>query len=168
MFVIREGRLDDRGFVLSTWLKGYRYGSSFGRRIRNGIFFRNHHALAEEALSRSVVLVATLEDDPNVIVGYVVVEPGEPSTIHWLHVKEPFRRNCVAVTLLGATGLPPDLKGVEYSHASDDAFGFLQRRFPEATYNPYRFFRPSDSAGLLQHQQRRSPDQLHPPGQPRR
>lgn len=136
-FAIRAGLEDDRDFILATWLRGYRHGSSFARRIRDGIFYRHHHPIATALLSRSNVLVAHDPEAPAVIYGYLVWEPG---AVHWSYVKEDFRRYGIATALLYASSLPKNLKGIEITHGSDSWWAHVQRKYPEAVYNPYRAF----------------------------
>lgn len=130
----------DLPFLLSTWLRSYKHNSQFASRIRNHVFFKWHHDLLERALSRPTtrVLVATLPDAQDVIVGYFVHEAQDVPVAHWVYVKADFRKFGVAKALIAASALPPNLKGVEFTHASHDWFDFLERRFPEAVYCPYR------------------------------
>jgi GNAT superfamily N-acetyltransferase len=140
----RPAVADDLAFVFSTWLKGYRYGSSFGRGgMRNSVFYPAHREILEAILGREAtdVLIASVADTPGIDVGYLVYEP---NVLHWLYVKESFRRRGIARMLLLAAGFQPPLKGVEISHVSDDWYRFLKQRAPGAKYNPYRQFWPND------------------------
>ncbi len=141
---IRLGTISDRPFVLASWLRGYRYGSSYGRAQRNWLFFPTHHAVADEILDRGAthLLVAHVPNDPSVIVGFLVHE-GQ-TVLHWVHVKENFRRYGIARALIEAAGLPRDLKGVELSHVSDDWFDIRKTKCPESVYLHARQFWAAD------------------------
>jgi len=148
MLVIRAGSSVDLPFIMDSWQKGYRYGSSFGRSgMMNSVFYIGHRRVIESLLPESLILVAALEEDPSIIVGYAVIGAHDASPIlHWCHVKEPFRRRGIASLLFGAANFPPKLKGVVLSHASDDWYKFLRSKFPDAVYDPYRQFWPAESS----------------------
>ena len=130
-YAFRPLAAEDRAFVLSSWLRSYRYGSSFGRSFRNAEFFPGHHDVAERVLARSSTVVAHLPDSPGVILGFLV---HEPAVLHYVYVKEQFRRLGIAWTLLAAAHLPAAFR---YTHATDD-WQRLRSRFPSASYlGPY-------------------------------
>lgn len=140
IFGIRQGTADDLGFVFKTWLKGYRYGSSIGRSgMRNAVFYREHHRAIEAILQRpgAQTIISHLPDEPNIILGFLVYEPG---TIHWCHVKENFRRQGIARQLVQHAGFPVDLSQTEISHVSDDFYEFLKAKCPGAVYVLHRQF----------------------------
>lgn len=111
MFSIRAATPSDRPLIFATWLRAYRHGSHFPRRIPDSIFFAEHHAVAEELLERSIVRVATPVDEPEVILGWAVLEtlepeptdPTSPVAVHFVYVKPPFRRAGIARALLSPT-----------------------------------------------------------------
>lgn len=142
--ITRPGTSADYPCVLSSWLKGYRYGSSYGRAQRNGVFFPDHQAIALDILARPTaqLLVACLEDMPTTIAGFLVHERSTPPVLHWVYVKDSLRRHGVASMLLRAAALPHDLAGVELSHASDDWYGFLKQARPLAVYRHSRQYWP--------------------------
>jgi len=108
MFSIRAATQADRPLIFATWLRAYRHGSQFPRRIPDAIFFDEHHAVIEELLERSDVRVAVPPGEPEVILGWSVVEVIEPKVdgdpapvaIHFVYVKPAFRRSGVARALL--------------------------------------------------------------------
>lgn len=134
---IREMGPDDEGFVYRTWLEGHRVGSpAYGTRMRKDDYFALHHPKAERILARAKVWIACPEDAPNVIAGYIIAEP--PKVVHWVFVRDGFKKLGLMRLLLAATGLPSNLDGVEYSHDSADLYRFLRGKFPRAWFNPYR------------------------------
>lgn len=135
---IRPREDGDEAFLYRTWLEGHRVGSpAFGVRLRKTAYFTLHHPKCERLLGRSTVWIACPSDAPQVIAGYIVAEPAVPC-IHWLFVREGFKRLGLARLLIAATGLPSDLEGVEFSHDSADYYRHLRLRFPKAIFNPYR------------------------------
>jgi hypothetical protein len=136
---IRPGCGADHSFILATWLRSFRHGSPFARRLVDAVFYANHHPLVESLVARSTVSVATLEDDPNVILGYLVTEKQGPQhVLHFAYVKKEFRRMRVLTQLLEESALPAELKGVDVSHPTFDWLEFIQPRFPLSRSNPYR------------------------------
>lgn len=141
---IRDIREGDLPFVFQTWLKSFKTDSHFAHRIRDTVYFPNHHLIVEILLERATTLVACLEDDEDVILGYLTFERdlrGMP-VLHYAFVKEAWRRNGVARSLYAASGLPADLESVHLSHANRFWFSTrdrpgLEDQFPGAIYNPY-------------------------------
>jgi hypothetical protein len=137
---VRKGTPRDEAFILATWLRSYKHGSMFARRITNDVFFTNHHPIVTDIVNRSDVLVAALEDDPGVILGYLVTEKQGPlRELHFAYVKKEFRRMRVLSQLLEESCLPADLEGVEVSHATFDWLDFMAPKFPGSRSNPYLF-----------------------------
>jgi GNAT superfamily N-acetyltransferase len=108
MFELRAATQDDRPLIFATWLRSYRHGSQTPRRIPDAVYFARHHELIEELLDLSDVRIAHPVGEPEVILGWSVVEVlepdeiGEPSpaVVHFVYVKPPFRRAGVARALL--------------------------------------------------------------------
>lgn len=124
MFETREATRDDRPLIFATWLRSFRHGATFPRRIPEARYFAAHHNVVEALLDRSKVTVAHPAGDPEVILGWSVVETmlpagDEPSAlcVHFVYVKPAFRRAGIARRLLAhvvaesAAGVP-----VLYSH----------------------------------------------------
>ena len=67
--------------------------------------YHKHYATIERILSRAATLIATLPGEPDVILGYLVVEkledPQARPVVHFLYVKGPWRGNGVAKFLMG-------------------------------------------------------------------
>jgi hypothetical protein len=103
---IRTANEKDLNFIRRTWLLGLFYGSEFYSQIRNKIYFDNQKIVVEALIKTSDVLVACLNDDPEVILGYSVTQG---PTLHWVHVKSYFRKNGIAKTLI-----PQEIKQVTF------------------------------------------------------
>lgn len=113
---IRPGTARDHSFIMATWLNSFRHRSPFAFRLRDVEFFPFHHPIAEAILLRATVSVAALEDDPNVIIGYLITEHGPGwHRLHFAYTKKEFRRMRVLTQLLEESHLPADLRGVEAS-----------------------------------------------------
>lgn len=155
---IRPAVPDDVAFIADTWLEGYRHGSPWANRLTNQVFYSHHHPVVHALLARASVLAAVDSEDPQVIRGYVVWEPETPEgpALHWIYVSKAWRRLGIAARLLAATGLPPDLAGVNVTHPTFLWFATrrvgadgevavpgragLEEMFPGAVHNPYLGF----------------------------
>ena len=124
MIKIRAATQDDHPLIFATWLRSYRHGAQFPRHIPERIFFAAHHNIIEALLERSSVFVAHPVDDPQVILGWAVIEqlPSEGATpsglcVHYTYVKPAFRRSGIARQLLDhVAGWQADGHPVTYSH----------------------------------------------------
>lgn len=116
----------DENFIYATWLKGLRYGNDLFELIDSEAYFSNYRKIIQFFLSTSQVKIACLKETPETILGYSV---SDGSRLHWLHVKEEWRRLGIAKSLL-----PPDFKA--YSHLSKLGFEILQTH-PGPIFNPF-------------------------------
>lgn len=95
---LRAGCPEDICFIYSTWLKSYRTGSGLGLASGKHAYFLTYNLIIDQILGRSdtAVWVAVKFDEPNVIWGYAVSEPG---VLHYVFVKEAFRKFGIARSL---------------------------------------------------------------------
>lgn len=131
--VFREARDSDTAFLISSWLRSFA-ASKLALMADSDAYFQGYKLLVEAALSRSRVLVACQKADPDAIVGWVAVEPGDVPRLHYVYVKHPFRRFGVARRLLS----PLLEKPCVYTHETP-----VLRRLTvpsQWTYNPFLFF----------------------------
>lgn len=91
--ITRPPTNDDYGFILKTWSEEYHKVHPFNY-IPNQIFIPNQKTIIDQILSRSQILIACLDDEPNNLVGYTIFQPfNEETTIfHWMHIKGIYRR----------------------------------------------------------------------------
>lgn len=93
MYIIRDMEDEDKAFIYSTWLRGLYYGDSWFAECERTSFFANYHKVIEILLPRSIVKIACLSDNHDVVLGYVVFSG---PTIHWIFVKKAFRKMGIA------------------------------------------------------------------------
>lgn len=133
---VRLAYLDDIPFIFATWLKSYRYASTFARKISNDIYYKRHHMVIDLILKRegSVVLVAHPKGEPNVILGYMVAEnQGGEDVIHYTYIKKSFRQMGIAGKLWDKLDKTKKYLFTHYTVDSD----WLVKKF-NLTYDPYR------------------------------
>lgn len=128
LVAIRDWTPEDKNFILSTWLKGLRFGNDWFELIDSNVYYKNYHAVIESLLNSPgiVVKVACLKDDPEVILGYGVYK-GE--RLDWIFVKKAWRSIGIARSLI-----PSNITTV--SHITDAGRGIL-RKHPGVTFNPF-------------------------------
>ena len=138
--LIRPATLDDRSFIIDSWLRSYR-NSEFGRRIPDDVWGTRwgHAGFIEDALS-GWTDVACLGSDPAFLFGFSCtgVVPAPPQVqdeftdpdrkplpwpiLHYVYVKRDFRRQGIGrllVTDAGAalvTAETPAWKGFAAKH----------------------------------------------------
>lgn len=130
LYDIRGMIESDKNFILSTFLRGVYYGSSWYNLIPKDLFMKHYKALADFLVTspNCVVLVACLKDDPETIIGYSVLSE-DAKSILWVYVKQKWRYKKVGTSLL-----PPD--PLYAMHVTDMAVPLL-RKYPNLVFNPF-------------------------------
>lgn len=95
---VRPATDSDRAFIFSTFLRGLYFGSEFFSQIDSKVFFQNYQSVVEKVLERAEVRIACLEEDPDVVLGYMVLL-GE--AIVFAYTKAEFRQLGIQKKLLG-------------------------------------------------------------------
>ncbi len=128
LVTLRDFQPADKNFILSTWLKGLRYGNDWFEAIESKIYFEFYHNVIEIILSRpdTVVKVACLKDDPEVILGYSVYAGNR---LDWIFVKKAWRSIGIAKSLV-----PESITIV--SHLTTVGKSILRKR-PGVLFNPF-------------------------------
>ena len=102
MIVIRDYRPDaDKNFVMATFLRGVYYGDTWFSLIPKNIFMNAYKKFAEAIVNnpKTIIKVACLQDDPDVMVGYSILS-SDFSAITWVFVKAAWRKQGIARQLL--------------------------------------------------------------------
>jgi len=133
--LIRTAQRADASFIIHSWLTSFREGD-WVEGVPNQVYFHAHHKVVESILTRATVLVLCLPDAPEVMFGWICVEACENGLIiHYLYVKNEFRKNRLASKLLNEVleAEKPDV--VFCTHrVRPMGFEFKKRGY---IYNPY-------------------------------
>ena len=86
----------DIPYLYSTWLNSYKRDSLIGKSVRDHIFFDNYRLVLDKIIKESKIYVACHINEPAVIYGYIVFDD---DLIHYVYVKESFRRLGIATSL---------------------------------------------------------------------
>jgi hypothetical protein len=129
LILIRPYKAEDHNLVLSTWLKGLRYGNDWYKLIEQNAYYTNYHKAIEAILNvpTTQVLVASLRDDPDTILGYSVLNK-DGSVLHWVFVKSAWRHIGIAKLL------SQNVKTV--THVTKAGVSILKNH-PEVVFNPF-------------------------------
>lgn len=97
--VVRDGKLSDEAFIYSTWLRPLYYGNDAMSDIDKGAFMIFMHRRVEQIFELPAVniKIACLEDAPDVILGYSVIEWRR---LWWVYVKKAWREMGIAKKLV--------------------------------------------------------------------
>lgn len=102
LFNIRPATPNDANFIISSWLKRYRDAIS-PRLVTDKIYYSAQHQIIAAILQKPTteVFIACNAADEGQICGYVVGERlPDLSMIHWVYVKNSFRKWGIATELL--------------------------------------------------------------------
>ncbi len=96
---IRKGVPSDKDFILDTWCRGQYYGSPHWRQVPVQVFHKAYasHVISLLAKPSTSVAVASLADDPDTILGFIV---HTGSVLHWAYTKNDFRGQGILNLLL--------------------------------------------------------------------
>lgn len=131
---VREATIEDLDFVYATWLRFFKHHSPHGRKLSPHIFFENHHKIIEVILAqpKTKTIVCCLASEPKVLLGYIVGSGDD--VIHFVFVKESFRKFGIAKHLLEASGIDP--QKAMFTHYCDTTYELL-KKYPKLIHNPY-------------------------------
>ncbi len=113
------------------------------------MFFAGHQPILDHLIAKPTVKItlAVAPDDADTIMGYLVSERSaigsrgleflepERDTIHFLFVKDVYRKMGIAKGLLDAAGI--DVAKITFTHWTFPVDTFMER-FPEMVYDPYK------------------------------
>jgi hypothetical protein len=120
----------DYSFVIGSWLSSYRE-SDFARPIRSSIYFDSLARLIKGIIPRCFGVVAVAPSDESNILGW---SAWTGPLLHYLYVKEVYRRNGLGMILLG--NAPDKLFCTHITHAGRC---LVEKTGRKVYYNPYQF-----------------------------
>lgn len=116
---------DEFSLVIDSWVRSFRK-SPWAGCVPNHLWDQVMRTSIAELLNRALVIVAVkeLEDGTRRVMGYSVAEPG---VLHWLYVKDDYRRLGIGKALLEVTTHGWDQ--FVYTHKTRASARFLGQRF---------------------------------------
>lgn len=125
----------DLPFIFSSWLDSYANSSPLTVNILKSVFHREHRKVIDRLLREEAiqVVVICLDDDPNVICGFLVFEQ-DPEILHYAYIKSAFRR-------LGIMTGAFKMLGVDAGKTTCTHWTYLlsqlKPKWPKLIFNPY-------------------------------
>lgn len=143
VWLIRPAIPSDIPFIYSTWLKSFKYDSALGKSMRKSVFFESYREVIDNILDQSSVAVACMQDDPNVIIGYIVYASYysfDHVILHYLFVKESFRKFGVAKSLTNVLDIQ---KPIKFTHLTNQfkTLAYSSHLFASFIYNPFLLYK---------------------------
>lgn len=120
----------DYNFIISTWIKGLKYGNDWFNLIDQKSYYENYHKVIEAYLKNpaTIIRVACLKSDPEVILGYSVARNND-SVLDWVFCKKAWRDIGIAKALV-----PTSVTTV--THVTKTGAAILKKR-PDLKLNPF-------------------------------
>lgn len=135
--LFRPLALEDKSFFFNSWLKSFRFGT-LCKNVENTIYYLNQHKIIEGIVKRSKVVVCCNADDPKLIYGYICWEIVDGQfVLHFMYVKEPYRKLGLAKMLMQQTGHDFTTLGC-YTHQTKVSYYYEEKY--NLIYHPYLLF----------------------------
>ena len=100
---IRPMTEGDFNFVISSWLKSYKYSGTAVRRMIDRVYYDAYEPIVKSLIKRSDVYIACLRSDPDAIVGYLAIERVEDhDIIHYCNIRDIWQKMGIASYLIEA------------------------------------------------------------------
>lgn len=130
LYSVRDAKLEDKNFILATFLRGLYYGETWFSDIPKDIFMENYKKIAEALIHspKVIIKVACLPEDQDVILGYSILST-DYQTVHWVYCKSAWRLKGIGRSLVPQ-------HPVYVSHLSQLGKSLLSKLKP-AVFNPF-------------------------------
>lgn len=122
--------LDDyKSMIHSDFKKSLRYGNDWFKKIDSDSYFAAYKTLIHRLLDKEhvQVMLAVLDDDPDVCLGWSISEPG---ILHYVFVKKDFQRMGIGKALL------PDSFHI-VTHLTKIGQSIREKKFKKVIFNPF-------------------------------
>lgn len=118
-----------RNMLIAEYLRSLRKGNEYLELIEPLAYFNVYDAYFKALLARpdSAVKLAALSDDPDVVLGWALVEPDK---LHFVYVKKDYRRIGIAKSLVSEPFS-------RFSHLTKIGKALWDTKFPRAAFNPF-------------------------------
>jgi hypothetical protein len=127
--VIRSAEKTDKDFVMSTWLKGNFWSSTYFSAMEQDEYFKEYGKNIQRILDTpgTKVDAAVLEDAPSVVIGYLVYND---QVLHWAYCKRDYRKKGIFNILI---------KNMDFvSFTGNTPVGLAIARKKKLNFNPFK------------------------------
>lgn len=133
-----ESAENEKAFIYNSWLKSYGK-SDEARRMIARVYFQGYEKIIKDIFdSGAYVALALNPDDHDQILGYIVFSFDDQfnlSIVHYVYVKEAFRKLGIAQRLLASIHSKPKEEAIICTFANE-IFDALKDKYL-LTYNPF-------------------------------
>ncbi len=140
-YTFRPYLLEDIPFIQNSWGNSYYPGVNGNTLLTPDEFHKRHRPIRDQILHRPniAIIVCCAHDDPNLIIGYSIVEkPDCPGLIlHYVYVKQAFKNEGIAKHLLKTSC---NDRPVMYTHQTIIINKIVQKYKARAREDLERFF----------------------------
>ncbi len=123
--IVRQGVIEDKDFILSTWLRGQFWGSNYWKQMPQDLYFKEYAKKIIPIIANSYIEVAVLQEDPSFIIGFLV---HYGPMAYWAYIKKDYRSKGILNLLLKDKGL------VAYSGDTKAAAAIAKKK--QMIFNP--------------------------------
>jgi ribosomal protein S18 acetylase RimI-like enzyme len=134
-WLLRQPVESDVPFIYATLLRSNYFDTEALSQVRKTIYFENYRLVVDELLLNAEVTIACLETDHQVILGYMIHEPG---VIHYIFVKDAFRNLGIARSLV--TEKLDTSKPLTVTHLTKSVRSLIKNN-AKFNFNPYRLYK---------------------------
>jgi GNAT superfamily N-acetyltransferase len=117
--------------IFSKWMRSIKYANEYFKLIDSNAFYTVYQKYIQQVLSRpiAVVRLATLVDDPDVCLGWSIVEG---NTLHYIHVQWEQRNQGIGKSLLPTSGIK------QFTHLTKTGMKIWNNeKYSSAIFNPF-------------------------------
>lgn len=140
---LRRPLAEDMSFVTHSWRFSYRDHSDASQRMSlpgRSVFIKRHLPFIMDLATYERLMIAYSKVDDELIYGWICAEPelehDGHRIIHYLHVKEDFKRWGIGSLLLKSVGMEPETT-VMATHMTWQARALARACRLKIEYNPY-------------------------------
>ncbi len=118
-----------QNMIYSKWLRSLRYGNDYFKLIESTAYYATYQKYIQAILHRpqTVVRLAVLSDDADVVLGFSV---SEASVLHYCHTHKDNRNQGIASSLV-----PFEVKTI--THLTKSGLMIWNSKLPNAIFNPF-------------------------------
>jgi GNAT superfamily N-acetyltransferase len=141
-YTFRPYTTNDIPFIQSSWGNSYYKGASYHTFMEPDSFHSFHRPIREAFFERpeTAAIVCVAKDDSDLILGWIAVErPPKPPgiMIHYLYVKEAFKRQGIATELISAVGASDLVMHTHLTERADRIMFESKPKFKNWVYTPH-------------------------------
>lgn len=114
--------------IIAKWMRSYRYSNEYMKLTDSKSYFKAYQAYITKLLPKTIVRLAVLWDDADVVLGFSVISD---TLLHYVYVGKDFRNNGIGKTLV-------PIQITEFTHLTKAGLALWPQKAPDAKFNPFQ------------------------------